>query len=204
MEDADEVLAARTVDAGLAADGRVDLRQQRSRDLHEVHAAAHDAGGKSGQIANNTATERDDDIAAFQSCGEHAVHHLFEMRETLGLFSSRQRDDGGPNAALFKAGPQRLEVGGGDIDVGDHRGARAGQAARNLGAGAQQQAGADQYVIGAIAEPDFDGDCRIAFHERASPVAAATPKYPQSAFTTSAAMTSLRSSRVGTVTSAVA
>ena len=47
VKGADQVLAVRAVDAGLAADAAVHLGQQRRGDLHEAHAPAQDRGGKS-------------------------------------------------------------------------------------------------------------------------------------------------------------
>ena len=83
MEGADEVLALRRVDAGLAADRGIDLRQQRGRDLHEVHAAASDRGGKAGEVADDAAAKREDDIAALELGIEDAGDDRFEMRERL-------------------------------------------------------------------------------------------------------------------------
>ena len=83
MEDADQVLAVRRVDAGLAADGAIDLRQQRRRDLHEIHAAPHDAGGKAGEIADHAAAKRQHDIAALEPRLEQALDHLVELRKAL-------------------------------------------------------------------------------------------------------------------------
>ena len=59
VEGADEVLAGRMVDAGLAADAGVDLRQQRGRHLHERHAAHEGRGGEAGQVADDAAAEGD-------------------------------------------------------------------------------------------------------------------------------------------------
>ena len=64
MKRAEQVLALRRVDAGLAADGRVDLRQQRGRHLHEIDAAAQDRRGKAREIADHAAAERDHQIVA--------------------------------------------------------------------------------------------------------------------------------------------
>src|SRR3546814_13659182 len=58
MEGADQVLALRCVDAGLAADRAVDLGQQAGRDLHEVEAAQGDSGGKAGEVADHAAAQR--------------------------------------------------------------------------------------------------------------------------------------------------
>ena len=64
MEGAEQILALRRIDPGLAADGGIDLRQQRGRHLHEIDAAAQDRGGKAGEIADHAAAERDDEIVA--------------------------------------------------------------------------------------------------------------------------------------------
>ena len=66
MESADQVLALRRVDARLAADGAVNLRQQRGRDLHEADAAAKDGGGEAREVADDAAAEGNDEITAFQ------------------------------------------------------------------------------------------------------------------------------------------
>ena len=73
MEGADEVLAVARIDAGLAADRGIDLGQQRGRDLHEAHAAPHDRGGKAGEIADDAAAERHDEIAALDARLEDRV-----------------------------------------------------------------------------------------------------------------------------------
>ena len=64
MEGADQVLAVRRIDAGLAADRGIDLGEERGRDLDEVDAAAQDRGGKAGEVADDAAAEGDDAIAA--------------------------------------------------------------------------------------------------------------------------------------------
>lgn len=69
VEDANEVLAVAGVDAGLAADGGIDLRQKRGRYLHETYAAADDTGRKTGEIADHAAAERDHRIIALHPCG---------------------------------------------------------------------------------------------------------------------------------------
>ena len=66
VERADHVLAARMIDAGLAADRRVDLREQRRRHLHEIDAALVAGGGESGDVADHAAAERHDGSVAVQ------------------------------------------------------------------------------------------------------------------------------------------
>ena len=57
VEGAEQVLALRRVDAGLAADRGIDLRQQRGRHLYEVDAAAQDGCREAGEIADHAAAE---------------------------------------------------------------------------------------------------------------------------------------------------
>ena len=64
MERADQVLALRAVDPGLAAHRTVDLCQKRGRDLHETHAPAQDRGGEPDQITDHAATKGNHNIAA--------------------------------------------------------------------------------------------------------------------------------------------
>ena len=54
------------IDADLAADGAVHLRQQRRRHLHERDAAQIGRRDKSRQVADHTAAERDDERFSFQ------------------------------------------------------------------------------------------------------------------------------------------
>ena len=93
-------------------------------------------------------------------------------------------------------------MGGRNVLVGNHGDANAGQARSDLVAGALNQAVADQDVVGALAEPDIDGRHFSCSSHAAAPSIAASRIAIASI--TSSAITSLRSSRVGTVTSAVA
>ena len=78
MKGAEQVLAMRRVDAGLAADRGIDLRQQRGRHLHEIDAAADDRCGKAGEIADHAAAERDDEIVALDLRRDQRFADLLE------------------------------------------------------------------------------------------------------------------------------
>ncbi|MCY1546275.1 hypothetical protein D9M68_822640 [compost metagenome] len=84
VEGANEVLAMGRIDAGLAADRAIDLRQKRGRHLHEIHATPSNGGGKAGEIANDTATERNHQIAALQPRRQNAFHSLPEQGPGFG------------------------------------------------------------------------------------------------------------------------
>ena len=83
MEDADQVLALRRVDAGLAADRAVDLGEQRRRDLHEAHAAAQDARGEAREVADHAAAEGDDNVAALETDLEKALAEGGQLAEAF-------------------------------------------------------------------------------------------------------------------------
>ena len=63
MKRADMVLAMRRIDPGLAANGTVDLRQKRGRNLHEPNAASQNCRSKPGQIADDATAKGHDHIA---------------------------------------------------------------------------------------------------------------------------------------------
>ncbi len=156
IEDADEVLAVRRVDAGLAADRRIHLRQERSRHLHEIHAAPHDTGHEAGKIADDTAAERHDRIAALQPGRQHGIGDRFQRAEGFGFLARRNNHrryiDPCPGKALGKP----LQMRPGDILVGHHRHAHAFQTLRHLLARTINQPLADQNIVGAVAERHRD------------------------------------------------
>ncbi len=149
MEGADQVLAVGGVDAGLAADGGIDLREQRGRHLHEAHAAADDRGGKAGEVADDAAAERDDEIAALDLRGEDRVADAGRAGHRI----SRSRPAGTAIVAARNPRPSReaesaLGVERPDGAVGDDgrgAGAEGGDTAARLG----EKAAADEDVVGA-------------------------------------------------------
>ena len=99
MEGADQVLAVRRIDAGLAADRGIDLRQQGGRHLHEIDAAAQDRGREAGEIADHAAAERDDEIVALDLGRDQRLADLLETGIALGALAfvdddARRRDAG--------------------------------------------------------------------------------------------------------------
>ena len=76
VECTDQVLACRGVDRGLAADRRIDLRQQGRRNLHEAAAALDDRAGEANQIADHPAAERNDMIRPLDTEFEQSVADL--------------------------------------------------------------------------------------------------------------------------------
>ena len=113
VEGADEVLALGRIDAGLAADRGVDLRQQRGRHLHEAHAASHDACGEAGEIADNAAAERDHEIAALEAHLEQPLRQPRQHRKALGPLAGRHHLRLGAKAGGSQAGLEARELAGG-------------------------------------------------------------------------------------------
>ncbi len=140
MERADEVLALRRIDAGLAADGGVHLRQQRGRDLHEAHAAAQDRRRKAGEVADDAAAQRDDEIAAFEAELEQALAQRLQLAKALGRLARRQRDRADVAAVLLQGRFQRAEMKARDVRVRDDGAARSSEPRADQLAGTRQQA----------------------------------------------------------------
>ncbi len=102
VEDAEKILAVAGVDAGLAANGGIDLCQKRGRDLHEADAAAHDAGSKSREITDHAATERDDRIIAFDASGQRQIAKRLPDARGSWSFSGRQGQRNGLDAVCCR------------------------------------------------------------------------------------------------------
>ena len=93
------------IDAGLATDRRVDLREQRRRHLDEVDAALVRGGGEPGDVADDAAAEGDDRSRSVEPGREHRVVERLEHRGVLELLAIVY-DDRHDGAA---GGPQRRE-----------------------------------------------------------------------------------------------
>ena len=87
IERADEVFALRQINAGLAADRGIHLREQRGRDLAQRHATQEGRRGKAGDIADNTAAERDDQILAGHAGGQQIMVNAFDRGKLLVLLT---------------------------------------------------------------------------------------------------------------------
>ena len=101
MEAADQVLADRQVDAGLAADGGVHLRQQRGGDLQHRNAAHEDGGQKSAHVGDDAAAEGDDHAGAVAARAHHFARRA--LRAAPGACCPRLQAGGGRYAARRRA-----------------------------------------------------------------------------------------------------
>ena len=165
MEGADQVLALAGIDRGLAADRGIDLRQQRGRHLHKVEAAPDDGGGKSGEIADHSAAQRDHEVGALDTGFDQSLAQALEHGKALGALARRYRRRGGGDAGLGERGLGGCEVVARDGLVGDdgHLGTRAQRS--DPPPERQQLAAADMDLIAALPERNIDDD-RIAGTQR--------------------------------------
>ena len=138
VEGADEVLALGGVDAGLAADGRVDHAEQRRRHLDDAHPAQPRRRDEAGEVGDGAAADPDDGIGA----GEAGPAELRpERRRDLGrlgrLGVGHLGDVDGIPRGLERAVTRDVELGqrrGVDdedaLDVGAEQVSRPGRAPR--------------------------------------------------------------------------
>ena len=87
IERADEVFALGQINAGLAADRGIHLREQRGRDLAQRHTAQEGRRRKAGDVADNTAAERDDQILAGHAGGQQIMVNTFDRGKLLVLLT---------------------------------------------------------------------------------------------------------------------
>ena len=107
MEAADQVLAADQVDAGLAADGRVHLGQQRGGDLEHRDAAHEDGRQEAGHVVDDAAAEGDHHAGAVAAQFDHALRQLLHGLQALVLFAAGQEQD-----LVRNAGERALQLRG--------------------------------------------------------------------------------------------
>ncbi len=169
VEGADEVLPLGQVDAGLAADGGVDLGQQRGRGLQAGHAPVVGGGGEAGGVADDAAAEGHDGVAPEQPPGGEPAAERLDGRQALGLLAVAHEEDLGGGAGGGQGGQQRLGVAVGDGLLADdgHPGP-AGEGGGDLA----EDARPDDDVVAAGAE--LDADRLAVVHGASHPVATRT------------------------------
>ena len=152
MKRADQVLAVRVVDAGLAADRRVHLGEERGRHLHERQAAEQRRRREACEVAHHTAAEGDDGRPALDPRVEEAVVEHGEPGEVLVLLAVGDHHDDRRKTRVAERRDGRLAVEGPDALARDERAAalepRRGEARAEL----REQPRADQHGVRARAE----------------------------------------------------
>ena len=155
---AEQILALRRIDPGLAADGRIDLRQQRGRHLHEIDAAAQDRRRKAGEIADHAAAERNHQIVALDPGRDQRLRDLGETGIGFRAFALVDHDVRRSDAGLRQRGLGLRQPVFCDRAIRHDGGARAGPQRGDAPAKGLQHIAADDDVIGAVAERDVDDD----------------------------------------------
>ncbi len=200
------------IDRGLAADGRIDLGEERGRDLHIVETAADHRGSESGEIADDAAAERQHEIAALDARRDQRFADPLEHGKALRAFARRHSDRRRADPGGGKGSLGRGEMVACDRLVADDRSLGARPQRGNPSSQRGQLAAADHDVVAALAERDIDDD-RLAGTQRRSHgarspsadgscPASATPMRPASAVTISSTIRSCGTSRDCTVRSA--
>src|SRR3546814_8516685 len=90
MEGADQILAGRHVDPGLAADRGVDLGEEGGRDLDEMAATINDRRGETDEVADHAAAEGDDMVAPLDAERQQPVDQGGEGSPALAVFADRK------------------------------------------------------------------------------------------------------------------
>ena len=90
VERAHQVLARAEIDAGLAADRRVDHRQQRRRHQRERHAAQVDRRHEAGVVGRGAAADADDRGAPVVAAGGEPLARFLDLRQVLARLARPQ------------------------------------------------------------------------------------------------------------------
>ena len=93
VEAADEIFSGGEVDAGLAADGGVDLSEEGGGDLHVADAAHVDGGEEAGDVADDSAAEGDEEGVAVGSGEGELLGEGFDAGEALVALAAGEEED---------------------------------------------------------------------------------------------------------------
>ena len=96
MKRTDQILAARVIDSGLAADRRVDLREQRRGDLHVAHAPLVAGRREARNVADHPAPQGQYRGIAIHFLGDQRIEHPSGGLQRLVLLAVRQYALGDP------------------------------------------------------------------------------------------------------------
>src|SRR5215471_21688237 len=87
MKRAYEILTGWEVYADLAPDGRIDLGEQRGRNLDKRYSAQIGRGSKAGQVSDHPATQGDDCVGSLKSRTGDKRERLFQRTHRLVLLT---------------------------------------------------------------------------------------------------------------------
>ncbi len=168
VERADHVLAQRVVDARLAADRGIDLRQQGGGHLDEVDAAHVRRGGEAGQVADDAAAEGDQGRLAVAFIGQQRVEDLHQAGPVLVFLAVLQHDGDDFLAGGQQRRAHSFQVQGRHRGVGDD-GDLAAVDMTHQQVRLVQQALADRDRVAAFAQVDVEEDIGLFVHRELCP-----------------------------------
>src|SRR5262249_52770064 len=140
------------VDAGLPADRRVDLAEQRGRDRYPGKPAEQGCSREAGQVGHHAPTERDDGRATIDPRLEEPLRNDRQPGEVLVLLAVGDLDDRGPYAGAGERIDDPVAVERADPLTRDERTAPGEPALREAWPELVEQPAADHDRIGARAE----------------------------------------------------
>ncbi len=145
MEAADQVFASREIDAGLAADGAVDLGEEGGGKLQEAETAHVDRGEEAGDVAEDAAAQGDQEGVAVCAEGRELFAEAFDGAEAFVLFAGGDVEgvDGCGEEGADSVTPEIVDGGGGDEDD-----LRDGGVLPENGGEVREDAGADVHGVG--------------------------------------------------------
>jgi hypothetical protein len=156
VERADHVLAQRVIDRRLAADGRVDLSQDRGRELHEVDSAHVSRRREARDIADGAAAECEYGRGPVEPGRQELVPAVLRDRQRLRPLALRHFDRGDREAGRLEARHHRLAVEARDRAVADQRSATPDPQLAKARADGPERARGDDDAIGPVSEGDVD------------------------------------------------
>jgi hypothetical protein len=154
----DQVLAMRGIDPGLPTHGRIHLRKQAGRHLHEAHSAPDNARGKARQITDHAAAKRQHNIATLKPRAQNVVANLHQLIEPLGLltrFQHQRHCASIPSAARLSIRRSRWVAATLRSVITAHR--ILGLSRPDLRTGARDQSWPNEDIVAALAK--IDADC---------------------------------------------
>jgi len=95
MKAANEVFAFGKIDAGLAADRRVDLGEEGCGDLQVADAAHEDGGNEAADVTDDAAAECDEERSAIAAGADHLTKDVSDTFDGLVFFACREEENGG-------------------------------------------------------------------------------------------------------------
>jgi hypothetical protein len=153
MDAAEEIFSFGKIDAGLATDGGVNLREECSGEGYVVHAALIDGGEKSGEVGDDASAECDQHgIAMGAGAGELGGEALDGCEGFVAFAGRNEEDDGTLGAG--EGFEEHFAVEAEDLRRGDEE---AGAVAKQgMGSGAGEEAGSDRDGVGTAGALNFD------------------------------------------------